>query len=147
VTDTEPEDPEGARGLIAAVLAQWVGSVASASAATESAKVPGRTAVSMALIIPTLLARASGESESVDGVRSRAGGEVFAETGARLIEIAAVDPAAFRSVVAGMSEGQKAFMEEVVTSGRRKGAKTGGTGSEGGGQPSIALKMNFGGAE
>jgi HEAT repeat-containing protein 5 len=101
----------------------------------------------MSLVIPTLLARAAGESESVDGEQSKAGGEVFAETGTRLIEIAAVDPTTFRSVVASMSEGQKAFLEEVVTSGRRKGAGNDGKGNGADGHPSIALKMDFGGTE
>jgi len=92
----------------------------------------------MALVVPTLLSRAASEE----------GQAVYRETSARLLELAAVDQAAFRRVVAGMSEGQKAFMEEVIRNGRVGGGaqQTGGEAAGGGGgQPSIALKMDFGG--
>ena len=64
------------------------------------------------------------------------------ETSARLLELASADQNAFRGVVANMNEGQKAFMEEVIRSGRQTGADRSGEG--GTGQPTIALKMDFG---
>lgn len=86
----------------------------------------------MALVVPTLLARAAGEEDGRD--------EVYRETSARLLELAGVDQEAFRGVVGGMSEGQKGFMEGVVRSGRRVVER-----EEVGEAPAIALKMDFGG--
>ncbi|OCK79552.1 ARM repeat-containing protein [Lepidopterella palustris CBS 459.81] len=90
----------------------------------------------MALVMPTLLARASKE-----------GDETYKETAARLLELAGADQGAFRSVVGDMNAGQRAFMESVI--------KAGGIGAqarrgeerkrEESGEPSIALKMDFGG--
>ncbi|KAF7526059.1 hypothetical protein G7054_g10874 [Neopestalotiopsis clavispora] len=121
VTATEPEDPENARRLIAHTLTQYVASVDNDHAQ-----------IVMAVVAPALLSRASSE-----------GMEVHRETSARLLEMASADPAAFRGVVAAMSEGQKAFMEEVIKSGRATSdSNKTSTGSTG--QPSIALKMDFG---
>ncbi|KAH8894902.1 ARM repeat-containing protein [Thozetella sp. PMI_491] len=122
VNDTEPEDPENARTLVAHSLTQYV-----------SVTPTNRKALAMALVVPTLLSRAVSEGSSV-----------YRETSARLLELAGIDQASFRGVVAGMSEGQKAFMEEVIRSGRQANVQTRDAG-DGSGQPSIALKMNFGG--
>ena len=123
-TDTDAEDPERARGLVAHTLTLYVGSLPEA-----------RVAVAMALVVPTLLARAASE----DG----GDGEVERETSARLLELAGVDQAAFRGVVGGMSEEQKGFMEGVIRAGQRGG---GTKREEGDGEkPTIALKMDFGG--
>ena len=46
---------------------------------------------------------------------------VFRETSARLLELAAAHQDAFRAVVAGLSEGQKAFLEHVIRHGRAGG--------------------------
>ncbi|KAH8668301.1 armadillo-type protein [Xylariales sp. PMI_506] len=121
VTNTDPEDPEDARKLIAHTLTQYVGIVDSDHAQ-----------IVMAVVAPTLLSRAS--SEGVD---------VYRETSIRLLEMASANQAAFRGVVAAMSDGQRAFMEEVIRSGRatEDASKTATSAS---GQPSIALKMNFG---
>lgn len=126
MTHTDPEDPEGARKLVALSLAQYVPHVG-----------PDHAQIVMAVVAPTLLSRAATE-----------GKEVYAETSARLLEMASADQAAFRGVVSAMSEGQKAFMEEVIRSGRsaREGENAGDrSGAQsGGGQPTIALKMDFG---
>ncbi|KAK8849177.1 Pof6 interactor protein 1 [Apiospora arundinis] len=124
VTNTDPEDPEDARKLVALSLAQYVPHVG-----------PDHAQIVMAVVAPTLLSRASSE-----------GAGVYAETSARLLEMASADQAAFRGIVAAMSEGQKAFMEEVIRSGRSQGgAGQGGDKRESsGGQPTIALKMDFG---
>jgi hypothetical protein len=123
VTTAEPEDEERARPIIAHTLVQYVGIVQ-----------PERVPVAMALVVPTLLARASSEGE-----------DVYRETSARLLELAAVDQGAFRSVVAAMSGSQKSFLEEVIRRGRQSNdgpERAGGTAE---GQPTIALKMDFGG--
>ncbi|KAI0378753.1 ARM repeat-containing protein [Hypomontagnella monticulosa] len=121
VVDTEPEDPEGARKLVAHSLTQYVATLGS-----------GHAQIAMSIVAPALLSRAISE-----------GAEVYHETSARLLELASADQAGFRGVVAAMSEGQKAFMEEVIRSGRQTGGPA--KGSSNTGQPSIALKMDFGG--
>lgn len=94
-----------------------------------------RVSAAMSLIIPTLLARTTAEGE-----------EVFGETSSRLLELAAIDQESFRAIVSGMSGGQRAFLEEVIKSGQQATMISNqDDGTEVGGQPTIALKMNFGG--
>lgn len=125
VTYTETEDPENARALVSHALTTYVNTLSGA---------PKTVAISV--ILPTLLSRAIREGE-----------EVFKETSTRLLELAAADQAAFRSTVGGLSDGQKQFMESVIVAGRkagqgvRKASDDGGEGKE----PTIALKMSFGG--
>ncbi|OTA94498.1 hypothetical protein M434DRAFT_394646 [Hypoxylon sp. CO27-5] len=121
VVDTEPEDPEDARKLVAQTLTQYVASLGS-----------GHSQIAMSVVVPALLSRAASE-----------GAEVYHETSARLLELASADQAGFRGVVAAMNEGQKAFMEEVIRSGRQTSGPAKGPNNTG--QPSIALKMDFGG--
>ncbi|KAI0892871.1 ARM repeat-containing protein [Annulohypoxylon nitens] len=120
VVDTEPEDPEGARKLVSHTLTQYVATLGS-----------GHTQIAMSVVVPAMLSRASSE-----------GTEVYQETSTRLLELASADQAGFRGVVAAMSEGQRAFMEEVIRSGRQTGGPA--KGSSNTGQPTIALKMDFG---
>ena len=126
-TNTEAEDPERARPLVCAALTAFVGAVP-----------PAATPVAMALVVPTLLSRAASEEE--------ASAAVYRETSARLLELASADPPTFRAVVAGMSDGQRAFLEEVIRAGRRAAGPAGDDdGGDDGDRPSIALKMDFGG--
>ncbi|KAG7131767.1 Pof6 interactor protein 1 like [Verticillium longisporum] len=134
VTNTDPEDPERARALVAQTLTQYVASIAAVGKRE-------RTTAAMALVLPTLLARASAE-----------GDDAYQDTGARLLELAHADQTTFRAIVGGMSEAQRAFLEEVIRAGGRASneargaAGSGGAGGDSsGGQPTIALKMNFGG--
>ncbi|KAI1326058.1 armadillo-type protein [Xylariaceae sp. FL0255] len=121
VSNTEPEDPEDARKLVAHTLTQYVSVVGKDHAQ-----------IVMSVVGPTLLSRAASE-----------GAEVYKETSARLLEMASADQAAFRGMVANMNEGQKAFMEEVIRSGRQ--ANDADRDNANTGQPTITLKMNFGG--
>lgn len=84
----------------------------------------------MSVVAPALLSRASNE-----------GAVVYQETSARLLELASADQPGFRGVVGNMSEGQRAFMEEVIKSGQQTRVVK----SEASSQPTIALKMDFGG--
>lgn len=87
-------------------------------------------------MVPTLLERANKEGEAV-----------FRETSARLLELAATDQTAFRNIVGGMTEEQKGFMESVVVAGRKAAAAQAGKGvrdSDESGEPTIALRMDFG---
>ncbi|KAK4123547.1 ARM repeat-containing protein [Parathielavia appendiculata] len=126
VTDTNPEDPENARALVAHALCGYV-----ATLSNNDARAP----VAMALVLPALLARAMSEGE-----------EVYRETSGRLLELASADQNAFRGVVGGMSEGQRGFLEEVIRSGRQPDGRGKVGGEDGVREPSIALKMDFGGA-
>lgn len=122
VTDTESEDPEKARSLVAHTLALYVGVVDK-----------DKKAAAMSLVIPTLMTRATAEGEGL-----------YRETSARLLELAAADQDAFRSVVASLSAAQRGLLEEVIKSGRQTAANN-DNGDDDDGQPTIALKMNFGG--
>ncbi|KAI0389974.1 armadillo-type protein [Xylariaceae sp. FL0594] len=122
VTDTEPEDPEDTRKLISHTLTQFVSTVGKDHAQ-----------IAMSMVVPALLSRATSE-----------GPDIYKETSSRLLELAAVDQPAFRGVVAAMSEGQRAFVEEVLRSGRQAGGADRDSANTG--QPSITLKMDFGGS-
>lgn len=129
MTDTGPEDPENARALVAQALCQYVATLSR-----------DHTPIAMALVLPALLARALSESkEGKEGTES-----VYRETSGRLLELASADQDAFRAVVAGMGEGQRGFLEEVIRSGRQEAARRDAAAQQAS-QPSIALKMDFGG--
>jgi len=90
----------------------------------------------MGIVVPTLLERANKE-----------GGGVYKETSARLLELASADQVAFRGIVGGMTEEQKGFMESVIVAGRKAQAAQSARGAserEEGGEPTIALRMDFG---
>ncbi|GAP87418.2 putative heat repeat protein [Rosellinia necatrix] len=120
VSNTDPDDPEDARKLIAHTLTQYVSVVNK-----------DHSQIAMSIVVPTLLSRAAGE-----------GPDAFKETGMRLLDLASVDQSAFRGIVAAMSESQKTFMEEVLRSGRQASGADRDTSNTG--QPTITLKMNFG---
>lgn len=123
MVDTEREDPERARSLVSHTLCQFVGSIEK-----------DRISAAMSLVIPTLLARTASEGE-----------ELYKETSSRLLELAGVDQEVFRAVVAGMSGAHRTFLEEVIRSGTQTtGASMNNASSADAGQPSIALKMDFG---
>ena len=110
-----------AQSGVCAVLTGFVGSM-----------VGEQSVVAMALIVPTLLARAASEKS------------LWRETAGRLLELVGVDQGGFRKVVSGMAVRQRGFMEEVLRSGAvgEKGGQ--GEVKQQQGQPTIALKMNFG---
>lgn len=128
LSNTSSEDPERARSLISHALTTYMTTLPKA-----------QIGYGMALLIPTLLNRTG--SEGGDDNKTS-----YTETSARLLELAAADQVAFRGVVAGMTPTQKAFMEEVITSGRGQGPVKKAVSDGDGGEPSIALRMNFGGS-
>lgn len=126
VTSTEGEDPEKARALISHGITTFVATLPNA-----------QRGIGMSLVVPALLSRASTEVNE---------GNVYLETSARLLELAASDQVGFRSVVAGMTDSQKVFMDEVIKAGRQAGAGSQKVAENDGKEPTIALRMNFGGA-
>ncbi|KAL9133029.1 MAG: hypothetical protein Q9175_005793 [Cornicularia normoerica] len=125
VADTELPDPENARSLTAHALTSFV-RITSGDASSAA----------MCIIIPMLLNRASAEGKAV-----------YLETSKRLLELAGGNlTPMFMGVVAKMSAGQRTFMETVIREGAGAGRSTGGNReSVGETEPSIALKLNFGG--
>jgi len=125
--DTELPDPESVRSLIAQALTSFV------TTTTGQA-----SSAAMCVVVPVLLTRASAEGKAT-----------YQETAKRLFELAggALMPV-FRGVVAKMSVEQRAFMETVIREGGGSGSGRRGSRGEGAGEkeePSIALKMTFGG--
>ena len=97
-----------------------------------AAKVPSsQRPAAVTLFISTLLARAVNE-----------GPKVHQETATRLLELANADAGTFRAVVATIEEDQKRILEKILkaSAGSRRKEEF-GTEHE----PTIALKMNFGG--
>jgi hypothetical protein len=121
---SEVEGLDESRVTLAQAMASLVSTLSS----------PAQKQTAMRIIIPALLARANNE-----------GTKTYSETAGRLLELAGVDAAAFKAVVAGMNAEQKSFMESVI--------KSGSVGSKGRAQseqhkeaeePTIALRMDFG---
>ncbi|KAL1960034.1 hypothetical protein VTO42DRAFT_206 [Malbranchea cinnamomea] len=119
-----PTDPENVKSTITHTLVCCVGSATIPPEATPSA---------LSLLVSALLARGK-----------REGAAVYNEIAARLLELAKVDAATFRGLVATMDEETRALTEEIL-----RGA--GGGGQEGArdaaveqqSAPSIALRMDF----
>ncbi|KAJ9642042.1 hypothetical protein H2199_005257 [Coniosporium tulheliwenetii] len=107
----QPPEGEGeglaeSRTILSTALVSFVASL-------ETKKI----STAMALVLPTLLARAAKEGE-----------EVYAETAARLLQLAGVEQAAFREVVGRLEAAQRGFMEEVLKSGAKAGGQRRGGG-------------------
>lgn len=104
--------------------------IAQALATFSTTLPPTSKPAAFALVMPTFLARASREGE-----------HTHRETAQRLLELAASDAVAFRAVVGRLTPEHKTFMEKVIreAQGSRREIRV----EEDGGQPSIALKMNF----
>ena len=123
--DTKLPDPENARALTAHALTSFV------TTTSDDA-----SSAAMCIIIPMLLTRASAEGKAV-----------YLETSKRLLELAGGNlTPMFRAVVAKMSASQRTFMETVIREGGGAGRSSGGNSeSAGETEPSIALKLDFGG--
>lgn len=125
VTDTNPEDPAGARAIVSRTLTQYVASVATTQRPEKEKKIAAGTG----LLVAALLARARGEGEGS-----------YADTKKDLLALAAAEQAVFRAVVAGLSGEQREFLGEVIRWGEGRAEEESG----GGGAPAIQLKMDFG---
>jgi hypothetical protein len=114
---SDEKDPDNAKSAVCGILTGFT-----------SVLFGEQVQIAMALFVPTLLKRAA-----KDPSKSR-------ESAARLLELAQADQQAFRAVVGGLQQEQRAFMEEVFRSnvGGQEKARPESA------QPSIELKMNFG---
>lgn len=126
--------------LSAPTLAPSSDSSSSATDEEVSPKIPSsRMPAVLSVLVPGLLARAAAE-----------GKPLFKEIAHQILQLASADQMAFRGVVAKMDGEKRAFMEEII----RQGGPSGGAGGagrrpgerDGAGEPSIALKLNFGGS-
>lgn len=125
VTDTDPEDPAGARAIVSHTLTQYVASLAT----TQRPEKAKKLAAGMGLVVAALLARARGEGENS-----------YADTKRNLLALAGADQGVFRALVAGLSGEQREFLGEVIRWGEGRAEVESG----GGGAPAIQLKMDFG---
>jgi HEAT repeat-containing protein 5 len=119
----EPSSTEGldeARGIVTRTLASFP---------TSSAVPSSEVTTALAVILPTLLARASNEGHSS-----------YKEIAQRLLECAAAaGQSAFGPVVAGLTQDLRSLLEEVVREGGGKREER----KEVSDEPAIALKMDF----
>ena len=124
VSDTSQEDPENIRSMVVNTLVSFT-----ATLATESS----RMVAALSVIIPMLLARATVSGEGLCN-----------ETAARLLELAGANQVMFRSAVDKLTPQHRSFMESILREGGRTGSQDAAGGKEEVGEPTIALKFNFG---
>lgn len=141
--ETSP-DPENSRSLITHALTSFATTspfLPTPNNATSPSPKSTTTAASFSILIPMLLTRANSAGDNNN--------TFYPETAARLLDLAGADQNAFRSTVARMTQTQRGFMEEVLKIGgawaQSGKGEAGGDEAEGSGEPSIALKLSFGG--
>ena len=121
IDDSQP-DPENVRSRISHTLTSYVSTLKRSD-----------VSAALAIIIPALLHSASTR-----------GKDLYPETAARLLSLAGTDQGAFRGIVLKMGPEQRGFMEAIIReggSGRNDSGRGGGERDE----PTIALKLTFGG--
>jgi hypothetical protein len=116
---TTVEGLEEARSIITRTIAMFPTSPAVSSAQTSAA---------LALVLPTLLARASND-----------GPDSYKEVATALLECAKAGTQAFGPVVAGLEPDSRSLMEDVVREGGGRKEEMKDSSDE----PAIALKMDF----
>ena len=100
---------------------------------TVATRIPSeQRSAAVAVIMNALLERAGKE-----------GASTHQETSARLLDLAAMDNATFRAVVTGMDGERRELLERILKA--RAGAQQVKNDSDEDREPTIALKMNFGG--
>ena len=162
LASAEP-DPDNARSLVANALIVFATSLPhtipqpapsspslSSSSSSSSDDTPAqsnhpssRTLAVLSVLIPALLTRAA--KTPVEGERTSS--LLGQETAQQLLQLAGADQIAFRAVVTRLDREQRAFLEAVVREGGGVGAGTGKGKKEGGGEPTIALKLTFRGTQ
>ena len=130
LTDDNQSDPDGAKPVVLNALLAFLNTL---PPATER-----RTSL-LCIMLPVVLQRASS-----------LGKDAYKDLAARLLAIAGADQAGFRSVVGALRAEQRSLMEEVIKEGGGLGAggrdgRPRGASEVARGEPSIALKMDFGG--
>jgi hypothetical protein len=122
ITDTATEDPESISDSLMHTLTSSVATLSNQSSRSAA----------IAMIVPALLLRAEG-----------LGKNSFKEMSSRLLEMAAVEPLAFRSCVISLTEEQRSLLEGLLRSsgGLRKQAD--GDEFDNDAKPTIELRMDF----
>ena len=97
---------------------------------------PGRSAA-MSILVPSLLLRATQAlpNGSKENLRK--------ESASRLLELVAVDAAAFRAAVSGLNEAQRSTLETLLRAAGVGAKKKEETDEEADARPAIALRMDF----
>jgi hypothetical protein len=122
ITDPATEDPEAVSESLVYTLTSTV-----ATLSTQTSISAG-----MAILIPALLLRAEGLGQSS-----------FKEISTRLLEMAAVDPLAFRCCVGSLTEEQRSFLERLVRSGGGLRKQADQDSADNDAKPTIELRMDF----
>jgi HEAT repeat-containing protein 5 len=122
VTDLATEDPESVSDSLVHTLTSSV-----ATLSNQSSRSAG-----IAMIIPALLIRAEG-----------LGQDSCKEISMRLLEMAAVEPLAFRSCVVLLTAERRSLLEGLLRSSGGLRKQTGRDGADNNAKPTIELRMDF----
>ena len=123
ISDTSQEDPDNARGAVSHCLDSFVATLEGEEASTA-----------LCVFIPVLLEQASAQ-----------GKDAYREVAARLLSLASRNQESFRGVVTKMNIEQRSIMQEVIREGGLDG-RDNRPEKDDHGEPSIALKLSFGGS-
>jgi HEAT repeat-containing protein 5 len=122
ITDPATEDPEAVSDSLVYTLTSSVATLSN----------PSSISAGMAMIMPALLLRAEGLGQSS-----------FKEISTRLLEMAAVEPLAFRSCVGSLTEEQRSFLERLLRSGEGLRKQADRDSADNDAKPTIELRMDF----
>ena len=120
--DKSNEDLDNARGVVLHTLNSFVSTQEGEAAS-----------VALCVVVPLLLRNAEIEGKGA-----------YREIATRLLSLASVNQAAFRGVIMKMDDVERSFMEEVLREAHTSRDEKDPDRDDYGGEPSIALKLNFG---
>ena len=123
VTDDNQADPDNARPVVLQALFAYLSVLQHDDDAFSAV---------LCLVLPALLHQTK-----------MVGRSVYRDIANRLLALAAMNQPAFKGVAASMSAEQRGLLEDVLREGERGSRHEGRAGGEKG-EPSIALKLNFG---
>ena len=123
LVDESRQDPEGARSIILQALIARVNNAQDVAAPAA-----------LSLVLPLILHQSTLRED-----------EELSELSRQLLSLASHNPLAFRAVVAKMGQEQKSRMEHIIKAGGGVGRDDSARELANREEPSIALKLNFGG--
>ena len=122
ITDSTTEDPESVSDFLLHTLTSSVATLSNQR----------NRSAGLAMIVPVLLLRAE-----------NLGQDSFKEMSVRLLEMAAVEPLAFRSCVVSLTGGQRSLLEDLLRSSGGLRKQTDGDVTDNDAKPTIELRMDF----